>query len=71
MNSSESSLSHRGLMKLANAKLDYAIELNQLEGFIRMNGDTQDTRRYREGVISKYKLRVRQIYDEDKRINCN
>lgn len=66
---SESELSHRGLMKMANAKLDYLLELRKIDGFIAKNGETEEVNRYATAVEEKYKSRVRQIYAEDKMIN--
>ena len=65
---SESELSHRGLMKMANAKMDYIIELGKVERFIRKNGETQEINEYMAKVDENYKKRVRQIYAEDKSI---
>ena len=69
--SNESELSHRGLMKLANAKLDYLIEMNRVENFIRKNGETDEVKKYSSDVSEKYSKRVRQIYAEDKLLNLN
>lgn len=63
---SESELSHRGLMKMANAKMDYIIELGRVERFIRKNGETQEINEYMAKVHDKYTKRVHQIYAEDK-----
>ena len=65
---SDSQLSHRGLMKMANAKMDYIIELGKVEMFIRKNGETQEINDYMAKVDENYKKRVRQIYAEDKSI---
>lgn len=67
---SESELSHRGLMKIANAKMDYLIELEKVERFIRKNGDTEDVNRYMETVEDRFKKRVHQIYAEDRTIGA-
>lgn len=66
---SESELSHRGLMKMANAKLDYMIKLNQYERFIIKNGETSESLRYLSSIEDNFKDRVKQIYAEDKTIN--
>lgn len=66
---SESELSHRGLMKMANAKLDYMIKLNQYERFIIKNGETSENLRYLSSIEENFKDRVKQIYAEDKTIN--
>lgn len=63
---SESELSHRGLMKMANAKMDYIIELGRVERFIRKNGETQEINEYMAKVHDNYTRRVHQIYAEDK-----
>ena len=65
----ESELSHRGLMKMANAKLDYLLELNKVEQFIRKNGETDEIRRYSASASDKFKQRTQQIYAEDKTLN--
>lgn len=66
---SESELSHRGLMKMANAKMDYIIELGKVERFIRKNGETEEVNDYMRNVDDKYKKRVHQIYEEDRTLN--
>ena len=66
---SESELSHRGLMKMANAKMDYIIELGKIERFIRKNGETAEVNDYMRNVDDKYKKRVHQIYEEDRTLN--
>lgn len=63
---SESELSHRGLMKMANAKMDYIIELGKVERFISKNGETKEVNDYMAKVDENYKKRVHQIYAEDK-----
>lgn len=63
---SKSQLSHRGLMKMANAKMDYLIELGKVERFIRKNGETPEVNGYMAQADEKYKKRVHQIYAEDK-----
>jgi len=68
---SESGLSHRGLMKMANAKLDYLLELRKIDGFIAKNGETEEVNNYAIAVEDKYKNRVKQIYAEDRRLNLN
>lgn len=65
----ESVLSHRGLMKIANAKLDYLMELRKVDAFISKNGETEEVNRYEVEINEKYANRVRQIYAEDKTIN--
>ena len=65
----ESQLSHRGLMKMANAKMDYLIELEKVERFIRKNGETEDVNRYMEAVEDRFKHTVHKIYAEDKQLN--
>lgn len=62
----ESQLSHRGLMKMANAKMDYIIELEKVERFIRKNGETEEINRYMVDVEDRFKKRVHHIYAEDK-----
>jgi len=69
--SRENGLSHRGLMKMANAKLDYLLELNKVERFVRKNGETPEILRYSELADKKYTKRVQQIYAEDKTLNLN
>lgn len=69
--SNENGLSHRGLMKMANAKLDYLLEMNRVERFIRKNGETEEIRHYATLADEKYKQRVRQIYADDKTLNLN
>lgn len=66
---SESELSHRGLMKIANAKMDYIIELGKIERFILKNGETEEVNDYMRNVDDKYKKRVHQIYEEDRTLN--
>lgn len=68
---SESGLSHRGLMKMANAKLDYILELRKIDWFIAKNGETEEVNNYAILVEDKYKNRVKQIYAEDRRLNLN
>jgi len=68
---SESELSHRGLMKISNAKLDYIIELGKVERFIRKNGETPEVNRYMAQADEKYKKRVNQIYAEDKMLSLS
>lgn len=63
---SESELSHRGLMKMGNAKLDYLIEIEKVERFIRQNGETAEVNDYMRQAEDKYRKRVSQIYSEDK-----
>ncbi len=67
----ESELSHRGLMKLANAKLDYLLEMSKVERFVQRNGETDDILRYASNANDKYNNRVRQIYAEDKSLKLN
>lgn len=67
--SRENGLSHRGLMKMANAKLDYLLEMNKVERFIQKNGETNEIVRYSALSDEKYKQRVQQIYAEDKTLN--
>ena len=69
--SNENGLSHRGLMKIANAKMDYLLEMNRVERFIRKNGETPEILRYSELADEKYKKRVHQIYNEDKTLNLS
>ena len=69
--SNENGLSHRGLMKMANAKLDYLLELNKVERFIQKNGETDEINRYASLASEQYSKRVRQIYAEDKSLNLN
>lgn len=67
--SRENGLSHRGLMKMANAKLDYLLEMSRVERFIQKNGETEEINRYSALADEKYKQRVQQIYAEDKTLN--
>lgn len=67
--SKENGLSHRGLMKMANAKLDYLLEMSKVERFIQKNGETEEINRYSALADEKYKQRVQQIYAEDKTLN--
>ena len=67
----ENNLSHRGLMKMANAKLDYLLEMNRVERFIQKNGETEEILRYSALSSDKYKQRVQQIYAEDKTLKLN
>lgn len=69
--SRENGLSHRGLMKMANAKLDYLLEMNKVERFIQKNGETNEIVRYSALSDEKYKQRVQQIYAEDKTLKLN
>lgn len=66
---SESELSHRGLMKMANAKLSYLIEMRRVDAFIAKNGETEDIKRYAMAVEDRHCHRIRQIYAEDKQLN--
>lgn len=66
---SESELSHRGLMKMANAKLDYLIQIRKYEGFVAKNGETAEALGYLSSVEDKFKRRVREIHAEDKQLN--
>lgn len=67
--SRENGLSHRGLMKMANAKLDYLLEMGRVERFIQKNGETEEINHYSVLAGEKYKQRVQQIYAEDKTLN--
>ena len=67
--SKENGLSHRGLMKMANAKLDYLLEMSRVERFIQKNGETEEINRYSALADEKYKQRVQQIYAEDKTLS--
>lgn len=67
----ENGLSHRGLMKMANAKLDYLLEMSRVDRFIQKNGETEEINRYSALADEKYKQRVQQIYAEDKTLNLN
>lgn len=69
--SKENGLSHRGLMKMANAKLDYLLEMSKVERFIQKNGETEEINRYSALADEKYKQRVQQIYAEDKTLNLS
>lgn len=69
--SNENGLSHRGLMKMANAKLDYLLEMSRVERFIQKNGETEEINHYSALADEKYKQRVQQIYAEDKTLNLN
>lgn len=62
----EDELSHRGLFKLANAKLDLLIELMQLEQFERKNGGTVEVSQWRSDAHDRYSKRKRQIFTNDK-----
>lgn len=68
---SENGLSHRGLMKMANAKLDYLLEMGRVERFIRKNGETEEVLKYATEAEEKYYKRIRQIYADDKILNLN
>lgn len=65
---SESKLSYRGLAKLANAKLGYLIDLQQVENYQRKNGTTEELLRYQADLFDKYQNRVREIYAEDNKL---
>lgn len=69
--SRENGLSHRGLMKMANAKLDYLLEMDRVGKFIQKNGETEEIIHYSALADEKYKQRVQQIYAEDKTLNLN
>ena len=69
--SSENGLSHRGLMKMANAKLDYLLEMSRVERFIQKNGETEEINHYSVLADEKYKQRVNQIYADDRKLNLN
>lgn len=56
---------------MANAKLDYILELRKIDGFIAKNGETEEVNNYAILVEEKYKNRVKQIYAEDRRLNLN
>ena len=66
---SESELSHRGLMKVANAKMDYVIELDKIERFIRKNGETPEINYYMDKVDREFIKKIHRIYNEDKLLN--
>lgn len=66
---SESELSHRGLMKMANAKLDYLIQLLKYEGFVRQNGESPEAFRFLSAAEDNYKHRAHEVYKEDKQLN--
>ena len=69
--SSENGLSHRGLMKMANAKLDYLLEMSKVERFIQKNGETEEINHYSALADEKYRQRVNQIYADDRKLNLN
>ena len=56
-------------MKMANAKMDYIIELGKVERFISKNGETKEVNDYMVKVDENYKKRVHQIYAEDKMLS--
>ena len=64
--SKEDELSHRGLFKLANAKLDLLIDLMQVEQYERKNGETVEIAQWRADANEKYKNRRKQIFTNDK-----
>lgn len=65
---SESKLSYRGLVKLANAKLGYLIDLQQVENYQRKNGSSDEIMRYQADLFDKYQRRVKEIYIEDNKL---
>lgn len=67
----ESGLSHRGLMKVANAKMDYIIELGKIERFIRKNGETPEINDYMEKVDREFIQKIHRIYNEDRTIGAS
>lgn len=69
--SNESGLSHRGLMKMANAKLDYLLEMGRVERFIQKNGETEEINNYAVLADEKYRQRVNQIYADDRKLNLS
>ena len=69
--SNENGLSHRGLMKMANAKLDYLLELSRVERFIQKNGETEEINNYAVLADEKYRQRVNQIYADDRKLNLS
>lgn len=69
--SNENGLSHRGLMKMANAKLDYLLEMGRVERFIQKNGETEEINNYAVLADEKYRQRVNQIYADDRKLNLS
>lgn len=61
----EDDLSHRGLFKLANAKLDYLIDLLKLEFYERSVGSNGNTLSQRSQAHDKYLERRKQIFNQD------
>lgn len=66
---SENGLSHRGLMKMANAKLDYLLELRKVDAFIAKHGETDEIMRYAVRAEERHADRVKQIYADDRTLN--
>ena len=69
--SSENGLSHRGLMKMANAKLDYLLEMSKVERFVQKNGETEEINHYAAAADDNYRRRVNQIYADDRKLNLS
>lgn len=64
----EEDLSHRGLMKLANAKLSYLIELLNIELYERRNGTQNTSQDYKIKIDEKYNKLTKDIFTKDKMI---
>lgn len=64
----EEDLSHRGLMKLANAKLSYLIELLNIELYERRNGTQSTSQDYKIKIDEKYNKLTKDIFTKDKMI---
>lgn len=64
----EEDLSHRGLMKLANAKLDYLINLIKIEEYERRFGNNTTDLSYKTRVEENYNNKCKEIFTKDKLI---
>lgn len=64
----EEDLSHRGLMKLANAKLSYLIDLLNIELYERRNGTQNTSQDYKIKIDEKYNKLTKDIFTKDKMI---
>lgn len=65
----EDDLSHRGLMKIISAKIDYLTELFKIEKLAEQTGEVTEIMNARLENSEKYQKRVRQIFSQDKLIN--
>ncbi len=61
-----SSLSHRGLMKLAAAQNDLIIEQLKIIRFGEATGQDDNSNNAWQSVNAEYEKQVRMIYNEDK-----